>query len=201
MKFLAVVLFISACRFPSDSMQLSGSLKRRIERALAEATTPDETTSATSSTDRRGSLRRRIERATAQQGADIDEDLPLNDKLKRAWASGKMSSVMVNEFAQAAQEQGARGLERVSSSGTSGVWPQNIQRNLLTFFGKPAGAPSCTWVLLPTTKGTIAHPVYLPHEFFAILYLDRRDLWEQWVRGALRSSHHLLEKSARHSNR
>ena len=115
-------------------MKPTGTLKRRIARALEEQSNPGEEASrASSSTEGHRTLRRRIDRATATEDATPEQDLPLTQKLKRAWASGDMSSVKVQEFAEAAEQQGARGLSKLSSSGTGGVWPQNIQRTLLAF--------------------------------------------------------------------
>ena len=87
---------------------------------------------------------------------------PFTDKLMKAWATGKMSSAMVQDLAQAAQDQGAKGMAAMSSSGATGAWQQNIQRSLITLFGQPEGPPPVTWVNVPTAKGTQLHPVLLP---------------------------------------
>ena len=101
-------------------LPLSGSLKRRIERALADVDAPHGGASASSSSQPpRGNLRRRLERAS---GSGIDErDMPFTQKLKVAWASGRLSSAKIQENAQAAEQQGASKIEALSSAGTGGA--------------------------------------------------------------------------------
>ena len=160
-----------------------GGLKRRIERALAEPGDQDASSEATSSTNPlRGPLRRRLARAEGPEAMDPD-DLPLVESLKRRWADGKITSPLVQEFADAASRQGAEGMRRLASAGTSGRHPQNIQRSLLSFFGTPIGAPGTTWVRPPMRNGGEIHLVLLPHEFFGKLYAEPRPRWEEWIRG------------------
>ena len=165
---------------------LAGSLKRRIERALLDSAEeePGGSSSTAPASGSRGSLRRRLDRASGSTAdAETAARLPLTEKMKMAWASGKMSSVRIQEFAQAAEEQGARDMTTVSSSGTGGVWPQNIQRSLQRLFGKPLGSPPISWIKLPTKRGVVAHPVFMPHLFFSSLYAERKDLFNEWMRG------------------
>ena len=155
-----------------------------MERALAEQAPSQTSSSAGSPEDRpRGNLHRRLERAHAPAETPTEDDLPLVNKLKKTWAKGDISTVLVQEIAEAAEAQGARDMKSLSSTGTGGVWPQNIQRSLLRYFGQPSGAPPFTWINLPVKGGMQPHPVLLPHQFFGTLFAQRRNLWNDWVRG------------------
>ena len=192
-KFAAMsVVFACAC-CPFCSATLQGSLKRRIERALADASGTDDTQNEVASSSRdapRGSLRTRVERAMDVGGqAASANDLPLVRSLLAKWAKGQISSALVQEFALCAAQQGACGMERLSRAGSSGSQPQNLQRAILTFVGNPLGAPDFTWVPVQTPKGTSLHPVFLPHQFFSRLYQVRRFLWEESIRGPVGAAH------------
>ena len=81
---------------------------------------------------------------------------------------GKMSSAEIQEMAEAAQGQGAKGMERLASMGASGEHPQNCFRAMKRMLGIPSGAPNMTFMNIPTIHGeATAHPFLLPHEFFA----------------------------------
>ena len=146
------------------------SVKRRIDRALRGSDEAADSSDghrgtlsvSASSAAPRGTVRQRINRALESEHVDR-EDLPLNDKLKKMWASGQLPASEIQELADVAERQGAGGLSRLAASGSHGSWPQNVQRSLISFFGHPVGLPSFSWIRLPTSKGDVLHPVIMPH--------------------------------------
>ena len=102
---------------------------------------------------------------------------PLLEKLKRKWAEGNMSAIEVQDMALAAEGQGATGMRGMSSMGSSGSHPQNCFRALKNLLGMPAGAPSVTWIKIPTIHGDTDHPFLLPHEFFAAYFKGQFRKW------------------------
>ena len=120
------------------------SVKRRIDRALhgsdEAAASSDghhgDLSVSSSSAAPRGTVRQRINRAL--DGEHVDrQDLPLSEKLKKMWASGKLPASEIQELADAAERQGAGGLSRLAGSGSHGSWPQNVQRSLMSLFRTP----------------------------------------------------------------
>ena len=163
------------------ALATKGSLKRRIDRAeMGESQAASSTQPSSSTSTPRRSLMRRVDKAETQPPPS---DVPLTKTLKQKWASGKMSSKDIQEMAASAEWSGAEGVSAMSTAGASGAHPQNMQRSLLNFFGKPACAPDFTWVRLPTSNGDIAHPVLLPHEFFSSLFHHGKQVWDKDIRG------------------
>ena len=136
--------------------------------------------------------------------------LPLLSNLRRHWAEGSMSSVMVQELAHSAASQSAHGMESAAGAGHQKKrQPKNLRRDLMTLFGTPRGAPAFTWLRIPMRNGPDFHPVLLPHVFLSELFEYRRSLWEDSIRGppgatreswqrsqhwaAVRDHHHLPE--------
>ena len=77
------------------------------------------------------------------------------------------------------------GLAAVGSHGRN---TKQMQSPLLRLFGRPRGAPDFTWVPVPSVRGTVFHPVLLPHEFSGRLYAERRDIFDASVRGPVEAS-------------
>ena len=162
----------------------SRSLKKRIARAEHGIPVSDDDDVASPRLRPRGTLRRRVERAGATAGrGGGGASLPLNNSLRRQWAKGELTSRQVQELAFGAACQGADGLEGISTAGSSGARPQNIQRSLLSFFGRPSGGADFTWIRIPTRRGSIVHPVFMPHLFFSRIYHERRDIFDEFIRG------------------
>ena len=184
-KALRLICVTLSCRAIVDA-GLGGPLKRRIARALEHVDIDNVENEAASSSDApRGSLRRRMERASNSGPSGDGHDAPLVASLRRAWAAGKISSPMVQEFALAAAQQGAHGggVDRIARAGASGSHAPNIQRAILNFFGFPDCVPAFKWVPLPMARGSVLHPVILSHELFGKLYHERRSYWNQHIRG------------------
>ena len=168
----AVLLFILLCNVRSAP---KGSLKRRLERAERHTDIDHEPSSsglASSSTDPapavpRGPLSRRLARAEGPT-TTRDQDLPLTRVLLKRWANGDMSAKAIHEIAFAAHQQGTPGIARLASAGAHGAHPQNLQRAIFNYFGKPAGAPPFEWITVPSKQGRIMHPVFMPHSFLFI---------------------------------
>ena len=107
LRLYGVLVFLC---FAPNAAGPRGTLKRR----LVEAEAAEDDNAPGSSTDgaaRRGPLRRRLADALRElPEAEDERDLPMTTKLKLRWARGQISSAVVQEFAGAALEQGARGL-------------------------------------------------------------------------------------------
>ena len=198
------VLALSSYQF--NAMPPRGTLKRRLENALAQAD-EDEARAAEArlreamregDTMREGdvmregdamregdsvregraaegaggrkTLRRRIESASAPSSSSTgpNPEVTLSASMRKHWATGRISSPIVQEFALGAVNQGASGggLERLAAAGKAGTQPQHLQRALMSAFGQPKGVPQFRFVPLPAKKGNILHPVILPHDFF-----------------------------------
>ena len=147
-------------------MSSRGSLKRRLARADAGEVVPKAKAKSADLAQGRGSLRRRLERAGVRDLPAGVEDGPLTDILKRRWASGQLSSVIVQEIASGAERQGAIDMSGLSGAGAGGRHAQNLQRSLFTVFEMPPAAAYFTWVRIPTSRGVAVHPAFLPHECF-----------------------------------
>ena len=82
-----------------------------------------------------GSRKRRISEAEPAASEDpakvAADDLPLNDALKKKWATGVMSFKDVHELAEAAMRQSAHGIARMAQIGTKGRHPENGRSWLL----------------------------------------------------------------------
>ena len=141
-----------------------GSLKRRLARVDAEEAVPVAKARARVGADYRavcvgGPLRRRLERVAAELGDAADEGQPLTKSLRKHWASGQLSSPLVQELASGAELQGASGVSSLATAGTSGKHLQNLQRSMLNMFGVPPAAADFTWVRIPLARGMGMHPV------------------------------------------
>jgi hypothetical protein len=178
MKGIANVVLILFVYFNAVDCGLKrrlGDARELREEAAVQVAPPQ-------SVPRRGSLKQRLER-TAQQDS-CPKDVPLVKSLKKAWAKGEITSRHVQEFALGAQEQGAIGMARISATGSHGVHPGNIARDLLAAFGKPAGAPEISWIEIPTKHSTkTPHPFLLPHLFFASLNVAQQQLFRTTILG------------------
>ena len=181
------LLFISECA-PKDR---KGSLKQRLERggeelAASSSDVAPSSIAASSSDTVRGSLRRRLDRAAeTTREPTRDQHRPLNINILRRWAKGTLSAADVQSIARDSVRQGTPGMEALARAGSEGMHPSNMQRDLLRFFGSPAGAPPLTYIPLSTTRGRVLHPVMLPHQLFSTLFEERRPFWEESVRGPL----------------
>ena len=163
----------------------ANSLKRRLGNAVADADArlredmrATETHSGgESASGRRGNLRQRIERASVNPSASSSstgpaQPFPLVDSLKKHWEAGRLSSPMVQEIATGAAAQGATGggVDQITRAASEGLRPDNLQRSLLSLFGRTKGVPLFRYVMLPLKRGTVLHPTIMPHEFFSTLY-------------------------------
>ena len=102
-----------------------------------------ESAPSSSSALRCGIRRRSIESETST-GNLTCAHLPLFRSLKMNWAKGKITSPLVQEFACGAEQlggPGSVGMSSLASAGAHGLNPQNLQRALISKFGKPKGAP------------------------------------------------------------
>ena len=136
----------------------------------------------------RGGIRRRLRDhvpASEQPGGPECRSGPLFKKLVKKWAMGKMSSAEIQQMAEAAQGQGAKGMERLASMGASGEHPQNCFRAMKRMLGIPSGAPSMTFIDIPTIHGeATAHPFLLPHEFFAEYFKSNAERFASTISGS-----------------
>ena len=64
---------------------------------------------------------------------------PLTQSLLRDWSRGKVTSKQVQDYAMGAEVQGAGGLKKFGSAGSSGKYVGNIFRDLVRVFGKAKG--------------------------------------------------------------
>ena len=83
-----------------------------------------------------------------------------------------------------AAHQGARGMGRLSSAGSHGSHPQNLQRSLIACFGMPIRAPKFSWFTIPTASGNISLPFLLPHLWLQSLHDSRPLMWASAIQGA-----------------
>ena len=157
-----------------------GTLRSRLSQAGNEE--PPTHASVPEAPSNSRSIRQRVAEADPFD-AHNSQPLPLTDLLKRYWATGKLNSKQVQQYAFAARSQGAQHLDDLAGAGAEGNRPQHIQRTLLRLFGRPVGAPEITWISIPTTKGQMPHPFILPHKFFRSLYRGRRDIFGDCVAG------------------
>ena len=110
--------------------------------------------------------------------------LPLNHRLRRDWAIGKINSRQVQEYAFNAELQGATGLTRMAHAGACGKHPGNIHLALVRLFGRPAGSPDIRWSTIPTKSSPRKPlPFLYPHDFFAQMYHERPRSWQRYLRG------------------
>ena len=114
-------------------------LRRRLAEAEADAVGGASSSSGQCDPPRvRGGLRRRLGEPDAPGDPSMElprtstANLPLNNKLKKDWAAGKLSSRQVQEYAMGAMQQGATGLDAMSAIGNSGTNLQNLQRKCHT---------------------------------------------------------------------
>lgn len=174
---------------PPKGRRPVGGIKRRLAEASAEASASSQPTpivahvaasslSSSSATPFvRGGIRQRLQTMSPAVSGPGLKNMPLLRSLKRDWAKGLIHSPQVQEYAQGAMAQGARGCERVAAAGASGAHPQNMQRALISFFGMPQGAPAFTWFSVPTKHGPVKHPFLLPHLWFQSLYRSAPEHW------------------------
>ena len=178
--------------FSIDCAPKKNSLKKRLLEAeqlhdeIAKISRPTEQLVAASSGPAGTGYRQRlahVEHVATEAAAA--EPTPWTETLKRDWASGVLSAVKVQEYAAKSAMQGARHLDAISKTGTSGTHGSNVQRDLLKLFGRPVGAPEFDWFDAPTKSGRESHPFLLPHKMFSALYDERRDLFNRAVRGTV----------------
>ena len=140
---------------------------------------------------RRSGIRQRLDVASSsgQNGArqvaqQQNKDLPLTQALKQDWARGIITSKQVHRYAYTALQQGAAGLDHISSMGNFGENPQHLFQALVNYFGVPLGAPPIDWIELPTTAGARSpHPVIWPHKFFAKMFEERLEDFGTYLSG------------------
>ena len=144
---------------PSSSS--AGPTKRQGIRQRLELPTGGSSSSRGEPSLGRG-IRQRIadEQRETAGGGDLPEKLPFNQTMKQQWAKGELSSPQVQKISEGMMAQHGEGVDRMAAAGGSGKHPQNMQRALISCFGKPAGTPDMTYVRIPSTKGTILHPVF-----------------------------------------
>eukprot|EP00959_Pyramimonas_sp_CCMP1952_P458621 9476923-Pyramimonas_sp.AAC.1 len=163
-------------------MDRKGGVRRRFEQ-LAEDARADDHEPELSESKIRGGVRQRSSRS-AVSNEPSPEAGPFSRTMRKDWATGTLSSAKVQEYAFAAQQQGAEGLDNLAAVGTYGKWPQNLLRDLKNLFGYPLGSPPIDWVEVPMKHGRkIAHPVIFPHKFFMEMCARRRDVWDQRIVG------------------
>ena len=107
----------------------------------------------------------------------------MNNTLRSMWASGEIKSPRVQELAAGALKQGAEGLNRLASIGTSGKHRGNMFRDMCAALGEPVGSSSLMYVRIPTTKGDVNHPVLMPHLLFGILKSEKPELFKSAILG------------------
>ena len=163
-----------------DGGKRRGSLKRRPSsdedcepRSCAKGTVLDDN-------ERRMGLR---QRSAGNVECDEASQVPLARELLEQWAKGALSSPNLHKLAVAAAKRDPA-MQRLAGIGGGGSSPQNFQRDLLSFFGSPPGAPPVTWIELPTTVGrSTPHPVLMPHLFFQSVFAKRKDVWHERLLG------------------
>ena len=159
------------------------SLKKRLENYELEA---DPTSSSSSVNQRRG-LRQRMEDREAQQEQQQgvrNTEGPWTQTLKRDWASGQISAIKVQEYAENSAAQGATGMERISAAGAHGKHQSSVHKSLMRLFGRPKGAPEIEWIEIPLKGGRrVPHPFILPHKFFRALHKERYANFVRALRG------------------
>lgn len=161
-------------------MPPKGGIRKRLFPQPDCETTASTMPSSSSSSSRRPSLRARVLEGQAAPPAPAPSDpLPLMSFLKTDWGKGKLTSPQVEAIVSGARAQGADGLPVLSSN----KHPQNLQRSLLSAFGRPVGSPLFSWHRIPTTMGPQLHPFLLPHQFFSSLFSERNEKWNLRVRG------------------
>ena len=126
--------------------------------------------------------------SSSASGVASEGPAALHQLLKHDWASGKIPSWKIQEYAQAAIDSGATGLEQLQTIGASGKYKNNAQRDLMRAFGRPLGAPSFYKASIPMNDGDgnvkiVEHPFLLPHQMFAQLHRERKDKFQQCVVG------------------
>ena len=112
--------------------------------------------------------------------------------MKKDWAKGVLSSRQVQEYCAGASIEGcsSRAVQAFSRVGGAGAALQNAQRDLMRVLGRPLGTPNVYVAEIPTRNGNgervqTQHSFLLPHEAFAQLHCERKDFFEQHVRGKL----------------
>ena len=110
--------------------------------------------------------------------------------LRQKWGSGTISSVEVQQWADAALSTGSRDMERFQKIANKGAAScrSNAQRDLMRALGRPRGAPAPYRSQIPirSKDGGIAvvdHPFFLPHACFAAMHEGRPDLFARQVTG------------------
>ena len=115
-----------------------------IKRRLVDTQDDGVTTGGASSSScagpevHRGGVRQRLVQSDVSEASGPDGDLV--SSLKKDWATGKLSSKKVPEYARGASSQGASGLQGMDRAGGHKAF-----RFLKNVFGIPAGAPDLTW--------------------------------------------------------
>ena len=125
-----------------------------------------------------GGVRRRMD-VNVSSPSPTPVEGPLNDTLRNAFGTNKLSAQLITEIINGPTAQGASGLPTLSASQHS----QNLQRSMLSAFGNPAGAPPMSWRNVPTTAGVVPHPFFFPFDWLSSLYTARQELFTRTVRG------------------
>ena len=154
---------------------MKGGLRKRLR--VDDPVEPPPTSTAKA----RGGLRQRLCGAASSSSAPAansaeskDEgeqdvrNLPLTSVLRRDWARGTLASNKVLEYADAAAQQGAKGLESLAHSGC-----RNAHRRVVAALGYPENAPKLRWIDIPVAGGGVKpHPVLCPVDTFEALLKD-----------------------------
>ena len=109
-----------------------------VKKPCTRGADPSDGASSSSAGPLRGGIRNRIGKSESTTEVDASNvDKPLNQKMKEKWGKGKVSAKDVAEVFDAASQQGAVGVPKLSSMNH----PQNLHRSLVAAFGHPKGAP------------------------------------------------------------
>lgn len=122
-----------------------------------------------------GGYKQRLRAAHHESVAESNSNLAA--LLVRKWAWGELSSPAVQELAQAAVKDGARGdeLKRLSKLGTAGKHTGNCYRDLMSIL-KPTNITSAlACITVHVMRSTISilqctQKILLPHQMFHVLY-------------------------------
>ena len=186
-----LILLLGLFFFYSDAAKRGRQHQRELDEPVGfipggEAETASRASGHAEPTARGGRLQRARRREDDKPETTTAEkpNTPLNDNLRLKWARGKLSSLDLQSIAYDARSQCAHGLDALSGAGSSGKHAQNLFRDLVHIFGRPAGAPELDWILIPT-KGNRRTPssCVLAAPFFARLQSDRPDIWRKRIIG------------------
>eukprot|EP00959_Pyramimonas_sp_CCMP1952_P076466 1597886-Pyramimonas_sp.AAC.1 len=97
--------------------------------------------------------------------------------MRRDWAKRELPSNRLLEYCQAASNQGATNVIRVSEKWNS----KTAHRAVISALGWPEHAPDITWIDIPIgPEGKLkSHPVICPVQTFQRLVHHRKPFWEK----------------------